>query len=222
MFAWLRVAVATAAMASWIGATTVPFGALPRAASLEPRKAAFAIWPLVLYPGLLATATLHHDGARAPVALPLCVSLQLTYAWAWAIGASASSEGEDDGDEDRRGGRHLARNGAAIALLGATAFAWRALAHARGWGALAIGAYAGWMGVAALLTLATRWPDALDEPWALAAASALVAVASMWLRVPTPCASVLWAVLMQRRFSLWHVLAAQCAVGGAIVAVGRP
>ena len=38
--------------------------------------------PLVLYPGLLATATLHHDGARALVALPLCVSLQLTYAWA--------------------------------------------------------------------------------------------------------------------------------------------
>ena len=158
MFAWLRVAVATAAMASWIGATTVPFDALPRAASLEPRKAAFAIWPLVLYPGLLATATLHHDGARALVALPLCVSLQLTYAWAWAIGASASSEGEDDGDEDRRGGRrHLARNGAAIALLGATAFAWRALAHAREWGALAIGAYAGWM------ALARRAPHARDQ-----------------------------------------------------------
>lgn len=205
MHPWLAASIVLGVLASWTAGARLDFRDLSKP-SIQPRPVAFSIW-IVIFPLLLATASSAGSAVFPPRAVVALVgSLVLATAWAVAIDLRWTSL-------------------AAATLLLAASAAWLSSAWcafdptARSWLVrAALGLYAGWLSVAALLALSiadARW----DSPVALVFAACAVSVASTALRQPFACAAVAWAVLLEREPTIARIALLPCAVGAVFASM---
>ena len=163
------VAVTAAVVASLVAGSQTDFSDVRLA--VQPRAPAFSIWIAIYFLLLLSDPP-------ADAAVPLVASLVLTVVWARTVTVSASTS--------------------ASVLWASTLGAWVALYVAGEsplWPTrLALGVYAGWLGVASVLGLALARPE-WDHPTTLWAGVAAVVVASASLGEWTPLVAVGWALV---------------------------
>lgn len=205
----LAASVVLGVVAAWAASAKLNFATVPTP-SIQPRSMAFGIW-LIIFPLLLASAVLYagEDSLFPPRAVvALVASLALASAWAAAL------------HEDWR-------RMAALLLLLSTVSAWVSSAWSSSEAAawllrLSLGLYAGWLSVATLLALAIALPARTDTPWSLLVGSVVVATASVSLKQPFACASVAWALLLQKEDSVPAALALCVAILGGVGAGIRP
>lgn len=197
-----RLATATVlgVLAAWLSAQGLVFRDETERPPAQPRDAAFAIWGLI-FPLVAGTAAVAGEpGAHPPRAVLATVgALALCVAWARAYAAEA-------------------RPLAAASLVGAAVLAWLGSAWAVApWVAQSLALFAGWLGVASLLSVSLAGAPALGTRAALAGAAAVTSAAAVGLARPAASAAVLWAAALQREGGpAWGAL----ALAAAGVAVG--
>ena len=174
--AWL---LGTCTLASLISSSYVDFSRTPTS-ELTPRKGAFSIWGLIytlLGASAFTVGSLRRDAVDPTPHVLVSAALATTLAWSLSVGR--------------------VRAVALAALAVASLLAWSSLAFVDGREILFSAAYgllAGWLSVAT--TLSTE----RDDTRTLAVASCAIGIASVALGAPWPCASLLWALVTQRRF----------------------
>ena len=185
---WLATAVGLSVVASLVSSRTANF---TERVSIQPRSPAFSIWS-VIFPLLLLAAGVHAGTPAFPPRAVLALVGSLVCATAWAESS-----------------RRRLRRAAAASLVGACVAAWLAAVRLRrGRGRHRRRRrprprrprprlYAGWLAVAAALSVALADPERLDSPVTLAVAVVLASAAAIVWRQPLASLSVAWAVALQ-------------------------